>query len=433
VGEVASWYADTMKMPKEEASRIVADFLKPLEKLFSFEVDKVSEQGLPKIPITSIAHNVTLACNLRCPHCFATAGEPYSYELTIEEFRKFVDDAWDLTDHERNFFNFTGGEPLLRWEYLAEAIRYLRRKGILLITLNTNALLMTEEIAKSMKDLEISNVTVSLDGTTPDTHEFIRGPGTFAKTISALEMLRKYDVMTTIGLTVHAGNIHQVPDMFRFCADHGFYLFISPMAPHGRVLKNPIFSSQIEIFHAVARCLKELKDLKPERILDLSSDLPTAFGFIRKPGRWFYCGLGQNTTFLDANGDVYPCVNAVGIPQLKVGNVKDNSFDFREAFYNSPAYKLARSLAPVKANPKCSQCDIRYICCGSCRAITYWATGDLNAAWPRCEDIHATFIESMRLLAEDPTLMERFMEAARELSQKLKIDIRGFSQVQVMR
>lgn len=109
-------------------------------------------------PVT--AWNVTRSCNLKCIHCYSDSeGKKYDGELTTEEGRALID---DLAEFKIPALLFSGGEPLVRPD-LFELIRYARGKGIR-TTLSTNGTLITPDVAKTLHEIGMAYIGISLDG-----------------------------------------------------------------------------------------------------------------------------------------------------------------------------------------------------------------------------------------------------------------------------
>ena len=85
---------------------------------------------------------LTNRCNLRCPVCFASAGEQAPHDLSLEEIGK----QYDLLMERGGPFNIqlSGGEPTMR-DDLDGIIALGREKGFTFFQLNTNGLRIAEE------------------------------------------------------------------------------------------------------------------------------------------------------------------------------------------------------------------------------------------------------------------------------------------------
>ena len=62
---------------------------------------------LPRV----ISWNMTLRCNLHCPHCYIDAGSNLKKELTTAQGKVLID---QIAEVSRPLLIFSGGEPLLR-------------------------------------------------------------------------------------------------------------------------------------------------------------------------------------------------------------------------------------------------------------------------------------------------------------------------------
>lgn len=134
---------------------------------------------------------ITKRCNLKCKHCFTSAGEGLNKELDCCQWKEVVK---DLSQNGFNAFTISGGEPLVEFEkaiFVAEFISRFNKNAK--IYLFTNGI-----IAKAQQILLIkkyfNGVGTSIDGN-EQTHDWIRNKkGCYRKTISFIDLLNKYGV-----------------------------------------------------------------------------------------------------------------------------------------------------------------------------------------------------------------------------------------------
>ncbi|HGO9414815.1 TPA: radical SAM/SPASM domain-containing protein [Bacillus cereus] len=128
--------------------------------------------------------DATWRCNLNCKHCQTGMfrGDNHPTDLDLVELKNLYDQLADLGTED---IIFLGGEPLLRKD-LPQQLEYLKSLGIK-SGITTNGLLIKEEIADYLMNTTETSVTVSLDGPDKETHEYIRGTGTFQKAVTGLE------------------------------------------------------------------------------------------------------------------------------------------------------------------------------------------------------------------------------------------------------
>lgn len=127
---------------------------------------------------------VSCECNLRCIMC------PYHFErnsldkiIELELIKKLR----PLLPNIIRVYLMGAGEPLLHPRF-TDICRILTAYNIWIV-FSTNATLMTEKIAEQLVDLQVQHITVSLDGATPETYNFIRRGADFINVIHNIEGL----------------------------------------------------------------------------------------------------------------------------------------------------------------------------------------------------------------------------------------------------
>ncbi len=117
---------------------------------------------------------LTKRCNLRCPVCFAAAGEKPESDLSLAEIEKQYD---TLMAHGGPFnIQLSGGEPTMR-DDLPEIIRMGREKGFRFFQLNTNGLRLASEpgYAGKLREAGLDTVFLQFDGLDDEVYITLRG------------------------------------------------------------------------------------------------------------------------------------------------------------------------------------------------------------------------------------------------------------------
>jgi len=181
-----------------------------------------------------VAWELTRSCNLDCVHCRAAASRgPYEGELTTEECLRILE---EIAQVAKPIIILTGGEPLLRPDLL-EIARRVRELGMRPV-LATNGTLLTEELARELKEVGIARVSISLDGARPETHDAFRQvTGAFEGALRGIQILQKVGLPLQINTTVTARNLEELPQIHELAkklgavAHHIFLLIISNNFP----------------------------------------------------------------------------------------------------------------------------------------------------------------------------------------------------------
>ena len=178
-----------------------------------------------------VVWDVTYACNLKCKHCYATAGKIWKDELTTKE-AKYAIDVFDKTGV--TILAFSGGEPLVRPD-IFELTKYAADKGMY-VAVATNGTLITKEKAREMKKAGIQFVQISLDGADAKTHDAFRGiNGAFDKTVKGIKNSVAENFFVEISTTVTKYNYKEIPDIIKFGEELGAnWLMAYNFIPTGR-------------------------------------------------------------------------------------------------------------------------------------------------------------------------------------------------------
>ena len=159
---------------------------------------------------------LTNRCNLRCPVCFAAAGEKEPYDLPLDEIERQYD---FLMAHGGPFnIQLSGGEPTVR-DDLPEIIRLGREKGFTFFQLNTNGLRLAREAdyAAVLKAAGLNTVFLQFDGMTDEVYITLRGRALLKEKLAAVDNCERAGLGIVLVPVVAPGvNDMQVGDILRF-------------------------------------------------------------------------------------------------------------------------------------------------------------------------------------------------------------------------
>jgi len=372
----------------------------------------VKRPYIPGAPF-QVVWNITRACNLKCVHCYESAGAKGSDELSTEKAIEGID---ILADAGVLILAFSGGEPTIRPDIL-QLVKHSSDRGMF-TAVATNALAFAQRRkVQKFKKAGLKFAQISLDGVNPETHDTFRGvPGVFGKTVQGIKNCVAEGLFVEIAATATRHNLKEIPALIDFAAKLGvnwfmLYNFIptgrgmdiaeTDLTPDERedVLKlcwNQMkiagvdvlstapqyarIAQEIEIEPALSGDAQKLENQSDTNVMPTHFYNPKLSGQLRQLADFIGgCGAGRFYICLEPNGDIYPCVFFPHEEATKVGNLfKD---DFEQIWRHSKLFWDIRDKDKLRDN--CGSCQYRYTC-GGCRARAYNYFKDVFAPDPGC-------------------------------------------------
>jgi len=169
---------------------------------------RVADQHIP----ISGSLEVTTRCNLRCQHCYIPGewrANRSDTQLSLGEIKRILD---QLTDAGCLWLLLTGGEPLLRRDFL-DIYDYAKRKGLIL-TIFTNGTLVTPRIADFLAEWRPFKIEITLYGATQETYERVTGiPGSYTCCRRGIDLLLERNLPLSLKTIVMTLNHHELDEM----------------------------------------------------------------------------------------------------------------------------------------------------------------------------------------------------------------------------
>jgi len=164
---------------------------------------------------------VNTGCDMRCPTCYAESGRPG--ELSLPTLQRMIDFYITSEHGNAEILQLSGGEPTLHPQIL-DVLAYARSTKLAYVMLNTNGLRIAtdepfvKELARLVGNFE---VYLQFDGLDGRVSEKLRGRDYMREKLQTVQMLEKYNVPTTLVMTVQAGeNDGQIGDVIAFAMRH---------------------------------------------------------------------------------------------------------------------------------------------------------------------------------------------------------------------
>jgi len=344
-----------------------------------------------------IVWNFTNACNLRCKHCYQSAGnKPSPNELTLEEKLNVIK---QIDEMGISALALSGGEPTIHPDFLP-IVEEGARRGLYMAVATNGIRFADESFTEKAIKAGLRYVEISLDSTDPKAHDEFRGvKGAWEKAVQGIKnVVRLGEGRTSTGLaaTLTKLNLHEIHDIVKLGEELGvtrviFFNFIpTGRGEEARELDlTPEEREQAlrEIYRESQRSSVQVVSTAPQlaRVSWQMSEghdvLPTHFSVPKsktlKGLAEFIggCGAGRIYAAIQPDGTVTPCV----FMPIPVGNMKTEKLN--DIWTKNQVMNDLKNKDLLK--PPCGTCEYRYVC-GGCRARAYAYFGDYLAHDPGC-------------------------------------------------
>lgn len=340
-----------------------------------------------RLPI-SFDLEVTARCNNDCRHCYINlpAGdrETQRKELSLAEIGAIADEAvalgalWCL---------ITGGEPLLREDF-GDLYLILKKKGLLL-SVFTNACLVTEKHVKLFQQYPPRDIEVTVYGAGAETYERVsRRPGSYAAFRRGLDLLLRSGVKVRLKAMALRSNVHELPAIARFCRERTKDYFRFDPLLHLRFDGDARRNEEIRAERLSAAEIVAIEQADEERAGALQKDCDKliAPGFAHAQcDHLFHCAAGSGSFSVGYDGRFRLC-SALWQP--------DCVYDLRQGSLAEAWLQLVPRVRDLRSTNRqflaqCRRCPLVNLCLW-CPAHAHLESGEMDA-WCEyfCQVAHA--------------------------------------------
>lgn len=312
-----------------------------------------------KAPIY-VQWEVTPECNYQCIHCYNGWRKQKSAQPDSSLFPKIVD---EIIKNKIFSVTITGGEPILIFEELKPYLVQLGNAGITM-SLNTNASLISNEIAKSLKTIGINRVLVSVPSGNTDVFEQITGNRhALEQTMKGIQYLLDNEIMVSVNMVISSVNIRTIHDTATLFSDLPISSFAATRAAtpcdYAAFSKYRIDNKQL------AYMFNELLRVKEELCLRVSSlEFYPYCAFCDEEHFDYFgnkiCNAGKTEIAISYDGTIKPCPHT----SVSYGNVQTGiNFAWKSMHDDWRTERLVPD--------QCSECMYRVVCAGGCKQEAY--------------------------------------------------------------
>ena len=166
---------------RRAAEQVLRSQAKPVRRLLL----ATGRDRAPRMP-DIVQIESTNICNAKCVFCPRDEMHRRQGIMTVELFRKIVDECADLGITHIRMHNY--GEAFIDRK-LVEKVRYAKQKGIREVGMISNGSLITEPVARGMIDAGLDAINISVDASGKEVFESTRIGLKYDKVIANIERL----------------------------------------------------------------------------------------------------------------------------------------------------------------------------------------------------------------------------------------------------
>lgn len=321
--------------------------------------------------IERICISVNTVCNLGCSYCYFfnpenhVNKEPHlSEEAILEILEKSHSYHIQGRFSKKIKVNFVGsGEPLIHWKTITNAVSRFHQKNQHQESLKfytvTNGTLVTHEIAKRLKELNITP-SVSIDG--PESihnkyRKYLNRTSSFNQAMRGVRILKDVGFDVAINTTITKDLINEIDSYFDFIIEEQVNKVI-----FDRLVDAPLAVETItyeEYYKFLLNVMQLIDDRKLSNLIEVGNLESYRRNYAKKPDKvctMFGGSCGAGTNFLIYMGNnVYPCGRMFGQPKWLLGHASDSIKTIQSKMF---------PLIPQRSD--CHTCDVSDMCVRDC-------------------------------------------------------------------
>jgi radical SAM protein with 4Fe4S-binding SPASM domain len=306
--------------------------------------------------------NLTNNCNLRCAHCYMSAGKTKEIRLDVDNIVNTI-----TRINEKNGTSdivISGGEPFM-FPKLLDLLKKLSKNKIILFT---NGTFINENNYKLICEY-CDEVQISFEGITENCYEQIRGKGNYTKVRKAIELLKSEGMQIVLAITLLPMMLDDVRENLSKFVEELDYTKLEVRINNEIEMTGNAVSMDFTGYN---------KHVSDDIILELLSKIKQSGAVTEFPGqknvKFTNCGIGANIV-INYDGRIYPC------HKFNTPFYFEKDTDIDTIFKEFDEINRKTSSDFMK---KCQKCELRYVCAGGCRIDNYNINGDMME--PICND-----------------------------------------------
>lgn len=227
----------------------------------------------PRYPVNG-TFELTLRCNLHCKMCMFRRENSENAILEHEEMnsQQWIDMARQAAEAGTINLLITGGEPMLRKDF-CEIYRGIYKQGFI-ITLYTNATMITEKIMQTLRECPPHRIGITLYGANNDSYKKVCGVANgFERAIEGIKQLRTLPSAIEYRMTLIKDNIGDLEEICQLVEDFGgcatnTLIVFAPVRGGCMPVQECRLSPEESVNLSIGRSVSKIEELIPSSLKD---------------------------------------------------------------------------------------------------------------------------------------------------------------------
>lgn len=166
-------------------------------------------------PTLSMQIDITNACNLRCTHCYHPSHSNLDclkveeWDQILEKYQRLLSKYW-----LKPTFSICGGEPTISPNFI-KILKLIDTKfSRCNVSILTNGTYIKESLLQQLPEKLNYHFQISLDGSSADDHDKIRGPGSYQRAVNGIKLLKQHGYSVSIQSVLSKVTALQIESFF---------------------------------------------------------------------------------------------------------------------------------------------------------------------------------------------------------------------------
>jgi MoaA/NifB/PqqE/SkfB family radical SAM enzyme len=334
-----------------------------------------------KYSIRTARWDISPYCNLNCLHCCAEGlfDSMNPNCLNAESAINLLNKLWENNITQ---LNILGKEPFLH-PHINTILQYACKQGFD-VDITTNGTVIKDKDIGFLVSVGLRNIFFSLDGSSPQANDIIRGGGAFHKTLVTIQKFLAEKKRQGASLQINVNtvltkiNALDILNIIDLCSSSGVNFFnLSHLEPMGNAFRhlNRLMLKPEEEFEVVEGVIKRLPNY-PELKFNILSSKPKILEYFYKKYKVVFpvsisgCKACTREIYIGPAGEISPCLSCyANSPNILDGyfkHGKTNIFELKDKpIYEMPCCEEFRSAFPLNRDSYKN-----YVPCNSCPYLT---------------------------------------------------------------